>query len=193
MARSSDSQLLWWDREYGQNGKLLRLDVRNAAHKVWPYLSYLGRNNLRDFEGEGPALMEQVVEYVSAYLDDKDAPQHNPSGLIIVSFRHELYRLAAKQNKTIYAGSAVELSKWLQSSAPADELDQQIVSEEVIRLLRPQNQGILRLRIAGYQWKEIAGMLGGNVSTVRNDFWRDVKRSFTELLEPGTQSEKGTR
>ncbi|SRR5579884_167545 len=177
----SDSQLLWWDREYSQSGTPLRSDVRNAAHKVWPYLSHIGQTILRDFEGEGPALMEQVVESVSTYLDSKNAPQHDPSGLVVVSFRHELYRMAAKENKTVFAGSAMQLSEWLQSPAPADALDQQIVSEEVFRMLRPRNRGILRLRIAGHDWKEISRIVGGKLSTLRNDFWRDVKRAYTEL------------
>jgi DNA-binding NarL/FixJ family response regulator len=170
----------------------LREDVRQAAGSVWPYLSHLGQETLRDFETDGPALMERVVADVSTYLNAKDAPSHDPSGLIVVSFRHELYKLAEKQSKTVPLDAAMDLSDWLRSSHPVNDLDQRIFVGELVRRLRSRNQAILRLRIAGYEWKEIAGLLGISPSTVRNDFWRDIKRAYTELLGPALQPpEKG--
>lgn len=170
----------WWDRERDRRGRPIRVDVCAAARNVWPYLSYLGKQALRDFEGDGPPLMEKVIEQVSAHLDDHNVPLHDCSGLLVVSFRHELYR----KGKTVNLDETVDLPEWLASSHPAAEMDQRIFVEELVRQLRPRNQAILRLRMAGYEWKEIAGILGISSSTVRNDFWRDIKRAYTELLGP---------
>ena len=184
MSILSQGSLPWWDRERDHQGRPIREDVRKAARNVWPYLAYLGKQALRDFENDGPLLMEKVIEDVSAHLNANSAPPHDPSGLLVVSFRHELYRLAEKQNKTINLDEELHLSDWLRSSHPADELDQRIFVEELVRRLRVRNQAILRLRIAGYEWKEIAGLLRIPPSTARNDFWRDIKRAYTELLGP---------
>jgi DNA-directed RNA polymerase specialized sigma24 family protein len=189
MSFSSKGSPPWWDRERDQQGRPLREDVRKAARNVWPYLSYLGKQALSDFESDGPPLMEKIIEEVSAYLDAKGIPEHDPSGLVVVSFRHEMYRMAEKQSKTVTLDAGMDLSDWLQSSHPASEMDQRIFVEELVRRLRPRNQAILRLRIAGYEWKEIAGLLGISPSTVRNDFWRDVKHAYTELLGPQEEPE----
>jgi DNA-binding CsgD family transcriptional regulator len=179
----------WWDRERDHQGRPLREDVRKAARNVWPYLSYLGRQSLSDFDSDGAPLMEKVIDEVSAYLNARHVPEHDPSGLVVVSFRHELYRLAEKQTKTVPLDTAMDLSDWLQTSQSASEMDQRIFVEELVRQLRPRNQAILRLRIAGYEWKEIAAILGISASTVRNDFWRDIKRAYTELLGPTEEPE----
>lgn len=189
MSSSSNDSQPWWDRECDHQGRRLREDVRRAARNVWPYLSYLGKQALSDFESDGPLLMEKVIDEVSAYLNARDVPEHDPSGLVVVSFRHELYRLAEKQTKTVPLDTAMDLSDWLRTSQSASEMDQRIFVEELVRQLRPRNQAILRLRMAGYEWKEIAGILGISPSTVRNDFWRDIKRAYTELLGPLEETE----
>ena len=166
----------------------MRPDVREAARRVWPYLLRVAKEVLRDAEGDAPAIFESVIESVSLYLNENNSPPHDPGGLLTVAFRHELYRKKKKEKKVVNISDIADLRHWLGSDDPASELDQRILFEEVVARLRAENQGIMRLRIAGYGWNEIAAMLRVPSSTIRSDFWRDVRRAYAEIL--GSAAEK---
>lgn len=177
---------IWWDRDRDERGNVLRSDVREAAKRIWPRLLHLAKEVLRDPETEARTILEKVVDTISAYLDVRKIPLHDPGGLLTAAFKRELYRLSGEEKKLVNIGDSAELADWLRSSDPASEADQRILFEEIVRILKPRNQAILRLRMAGYEWGEIAKMalFKMNPSTIRNDFWRDVRRAYTEILGP---------
>jgi len=175
---------IWWDRDRDERGNALRSDVREAAKRVWPRLLDLARRALRDPEAEALNILEDVVDTISAYLDAKNVPLHDPGGLLTTAFKRELYRRSREDKKVVNIGDSAELADWLSSSDPASEADQRIFFEEIVQFLKPRNRAILRLRTAGYEWDEIAQMFNMNASTLRNDFWRDVRHSYTEIVGP---------
>lgn len=177
---------IWWDRDRDERGNALRSDVREAAQRIWPRLLQLAKRVLRDPEGEALSILENVVDTVSAYLDAKQIPLHDPGGLLTTAFKRELYRRSGEEKRVVNIGDSAELADWLRSSDSASEADQRILFEEIVHALKPRNRAILRLRAAGYEWGEIAEMalFKMNPSTLRNDFWRDVRRASTEILGP---------
>lgn len=174
-------ELLWFDREFDSFGKPIRSDVREAAKTKWPQLSALGRNRLGDRDLEIQELFEKSVEKVSRYLDRKKAPPQDPSGLLVLKFRQELYALGRRVDRLTTTGTSTDLEPILGGSEWEEQADRHIFLEELVRSLSKQNRTVLRLRGAGYEWSEIAKMIQSKASTVRNSFWREVRRVFGEL------------
>jgi DNA-directed RNA polymerase specialized sigma24 family protein len=176
-------ELLWFDREFDSFGKPIRADVREAAKAKWPQLSAFARRRLGDRELEIQELFEKSVEKVSRHLDRKNAPSQDPSALLVIKFRQELHTLWRRLDRVAAKGNSTDLEPMLATSEWGEEANRHIFLEELVRYLSKQNRTVLRLRGAGYEWSEIAKMVHSNASTVRNNFWREVRRVFSELNE----------
>ena len=175
--------LVWFDREFDSTGKPIRVDVREAAKRKWPQLCAFARRRLGDRDLEIQELFEKSVERVSQYLDRKQAPPQDASALLALKFRQDLYELGRRVRRLTTTGSSRDLEPMLRGSEWVAETDRHIFLEELVRHLTKQNRIVLRLRAAGYDWSEIARMVQGNSSTVRNKFWREVRRVFSALNE----------
>jgi hypothetical protein len=187
----SERPPLWWDREIdNQTGASLRPDVRDAAQRVWKWVCRKSHEILGDVDDATEAL-EAAVRAVSRHLDKRNVAlgSSDPSGLLILASHRSLRRLAKKRRRIELVGSASELSEMLRSPDWRKESDGQIFLEELARELNPRTRGILRLRIAGYDWNEIARMTHVSSSNLRASFWRDIRRAQLRLLQSG----KGTR
>jgi DNA-directed RNA polymerase specialized sigma24 family protein len=185
---------LWWDREIDdETGKPLRADVRESAQRVWIHICRKAREVLGD-SNDAAEVLERSVKAISRYLDKSDAPLHSadPGGLLVLSCYRSFRRLARSTNHIVPIGGSGEISEILRSPDWRDEIDRRLFLEGLARHLEPRSRGILRLRISGYDWKEIARMLGGKSSTVRQGFWRDVRKAHLRLLRTGdaTKSEE---
>lgn len=176
-------ELLWFDREFDSFGNPIRSDVREAAKAKWPQLSALARRRFGGRESEIQELFEKSVEIVSRYLDRKKAPPQDPSALLALRFRQELHALGRRVDRVTTAGTSTDLEPMLGGSEWREQADRHIFLEELVRHLSKQNRTVLRLRGAGYEWSEIAKMVQSNASTVRNNFWRELRRLFSELNE----------
>ena len=58
----------FWGREVDSTGKLLRQDVRDAAHEIWEWALSRAQAILSD-SSDAASLMERSVAQVSRYLD----------------------------------------------------------------------------------------------------------------------------
>jgi hypothetical protein len=176
-------ELVWFDREFDSTGKPIRTDVREAAKRKWPQLCAFARRRLGDHDLEIQELFEKSVERVSQYLDRKKAPPQDASALLALKFRQELYELGRRFDRLMVTGSNRDIEAMLGRDEWGAETDRHIFLEELVRHLSKQNGTALRLRAAGYDWSEIAKMVRSNSSTIRNNFWREVRRVFSELTE----------
>jgi|SRR5882724_3401461 len=184
---SSEPSLPWWDREFDEKtGRPFRPDVREAAHRVWKWVSLKTREILGD-PSDAAEVLESSVKTISRYLDKDNVPLHSadPSGLLVVASYRSLRRLARQRWRIEFVGGSSELADILRVPDWRDEIDRRLFLEELARELDVKNRGILRLRTAGYDWKEIARMLGMNTSAVRQGFWRDVRKTHLRLLRAG--------
>jgi DNA-directed RNA polymerase specialized sigma24 family protein len=184
---SSEPSHPWWDREFDEKtGRLLRPDVREAAHRVWKWVSFKTREILGD-PSDAAEVLESSVKTVSRYLDRINVPLHtsDPSGLLALASYRALRRLARRRWRIEFVGGSSELAGILRVPDWRDEMDRRLFLEELAQELDAENRGILRLRIAGYDWKEIAQMLGMTASALRQSFWRDVRKAHLRLLRAG--------
>ena len=169
-------ELIWFDRGFESSGRAIRNDVREAARNKWPQLCAFARRRLGDRELEIQELFESAVIKVSRYLDQKQSPPQDPSGLLVVKFRQELNFLAQRLKKTESKGAAQDIEPFLEATEWGEQADRQIFLEELLRRISKENRTVLRLRGIGYEWSEIAKMLHKSSSVIRANFWRDVRR-----------------
>lgn len=184
-------ELLWFDRDEDAFGKRIRDDVREAAKKKWPQLFAVAQRRLGNRELEIQELFENVVAKVSAYLNEIQAPDQDPSGLLVVKFRQELNSLARRLDRVKLSGNAQDMEPLLNDPDSTDEAYRRIFLEEVVRSLSKTNRAVLRLRGAGYDWNEIAEMLKINASTLRNRFWREIGSLHAKLTGVASQEANG--
>jgi RNA polymerase sigma factor (sigma-70 family) len=182
----------WWDREHDRAGEVIRPDVRRAAEQLWPRLFRFAQQVIADSEFEAQELLERVVDSISRYLNSKNAAPQDPSGLLVVKFRQELYRVARKQRRLETVGRDTDVVEPPRFDGWAEEADRRIFLQELVRALSERNRGVLRLRMAGYDWREIAQMMQLNVSTVRNSFWRDVRKLYLQFLGSNVDEKLGS-
>ena len=167
--------LSWWDQEVDRNGRQIRRDVRSAAHEVWKEACRRTQSLLAD-PAQAADVMEDSVAQVSRYLDRIDAPSSSPkNGLLLVAFSRALRRLAAKSRRLEPAGGAVELSSRAVDQVWSRQVEARLDLENIVRKLSERGSTVLALRAAGYNWEEIARLLGTSVAKVRNAFWRELR------------------
>jgi len=184
---SSERFLPWWDREFDEEtGRPFRPDVREAAHRVWRWVCLKAQEILGD-PGDAAEVLESSVKTISRYLDKNNVSLHStdPGGLLVLACYRALRRLARRRSRIELVGTSSELADILRVPDWRDEIERRLFLEELARELDVKNRGILLLRIAGYDWKEIARMLGMSASAVRQGFWRDVRKAHLRLLRTG--------
>ncbi|MCU1302296.1 MAG: hypothetical protein JWQ87_2580 [Candidatus Sulfotelmatobacter sp.] len=181
---SSERFLPWWDREIDEEtGRPFRPDVREAAHSVWKWVCLKAQEILGD-PGEAAEVLESSVKTISRYLDKNNVPLHSadPGGLLVVASYRALRRMARRRWRIELVGGSSELADILRVPEWRDETDRHLFLEELARELDNKPRAILRLRIAGYDWKEIARIFGVSAAAVRQSFWRDVRNAHLRLL-----------
>ena len=191
---SSETFPPWWDREIDEDsGRPCRADVREAAHRVWKRVCLKAHEILGD-PCDAAEVLESSVKSISRYLDKNNVPLNsaNPDGLLALACYRGLRRLAQRRSRIDLIGGSSELADILRVPDWRDEIDRRMFLNELARELDAETRGILRLRIAGYDWKEIARILGMSASTLRQGFWRDVRKAHLRLVRAGhaTQSEE---
>lgn len=168
--------LVWWDRDVDQAGRPIRPDVRLAGHEIWEQACQRTRALLDD-HGPAAELMENSVAQVSRYLDRIGAPESSQKhGLLMVAFCRGLRRYAAKLNRLEFVGGSGELANHALDEGWAVHVNVRLELARIVRKLRGENGAALMLRAAGYEWDDVAQILGKSSSAIRISFWREIKR-----------------
>lgn len=184
-----DRTPVWWDRETDErSGRELRPDVRQAGHKVWQWVCAKAEELLGD-PNDAAEVLEASVKTASRYLDTKGVALHSAdhAGLVAVISYRSLLRLATKRRVKLI-GFSSNLAEALRAPDWRDEVDRRLFIEELGRELDSGTRGLLRLRINGFDWKEIGRMIGVSPEAVRRKFWRDVRKAHVRLMVAGKQS-----
>src|SRR5436309_10634901 len=181
MAHSLKSLPPWWDREFDAAGKPIRDDVREAAVRVWEKVCKIVQNDLGDL-ADAAQVFERSVERVSVYLNKRKVAPHDPSGLLILDVYRSVRRLAQQRNRITSMGTASELSRYLRTPDWTDETERQLFLDKLISLLPDEVGGLLRFRMEGFEWDEIAEMLNRDSSSIRKRFWRAIRKAHLQLL-----------
>lgn len=176
----------WWDREIDSAGRPIRADVRLAAHEIWGEACRRTQALLAD-GAQAADLMECSVTQVSRYLDRQATPlcSRRMNGLLMLAFSRALQRRAAKLNRVESVGVASDLSNHTVDQGWGRQVDARLDLDRIVRQLSEKSSIVLALRYAGYDWKEIAQLQGTSVTSVRNNFWREIKEVRRTLRTDG--------
>jgi DNA-directed RNA polymerase specialized sigma24 family protein len=182
----SEKTVLWWDRELDSAGRPIRADVRLAAHEIWEEARRRTQAILAD-HAQTADLMESSVTQVSRYLDRHSTPlcAQKMDRLLMLAFSRALQRRAAKLNRLESVGGTSDLSDRTVDQGWSRQADARLDLDKIVRKLSEQSSTVLALRYAGYDWKEIAQLLGTSVARVRNSFWREIKEVRRTLRTDG--------
>jgi predicted transcriptional regulator len=189
-----DSQMTvtWWDREIDSGGRPIRVDVRLAAHEIW-HEACRRTQALTADNAQAADLMERSVTQVSRYLDRRGAPlcSQKMNGLLMLAFSRALQRSVAKLKRLESVGGTNELCNQAIDECWGRQVEARLDLDKMIRRMSERGRTILALRWAGYEWKEIAQLLGTSVAKVRGGFWREIKNARRSLHSKGSGT-KGT-
>lgn len=178
----------WWDREFDERGIAIRTDVREAAHRVWPNVRVEVERVLGDFT-DAPELLENAIAAVSKYLNHHNAEPQDPGALLILAVHRLAHRVARRRRRIQAIGGSSELAERLRAPDWIAQADRRIFLKQLVSCLSPENRGILYLRMDDFSWEEIARIRGIAASTLRSDFWCDVRRAHLKLLRKPASSE----
>jgi hypothetical protein len=172
----------WWDRADDESGRILRIDVRESAHRVWSVVRAHAKQILGD-SGDAPELLETSVRKISLYLDKNNIPLHttDPSGLLILATYRALRRLARRRG-IYHSMETSALSEVLRAPDWREGVDRRLFLEQLGRELDEKTRAVLRLRLSGAGWKEIARAHQMNASAMRQTFWRNIRGAYLRLL-----------
>jgi DNA-directed RNA polymerase specialized sigma24 family protein len=189
---SSDSTRQWWDRDVDAKGRQIRSDLRTAAHEIWDWACSTTQSRLGD-NAAAAELMDLAIAQASAYLDKNGIPLNSHSSTHLTSlmrrcFGRVLHRQAQKLKRLELVGSNLELSDLAADRTWSRQIDARVDFQRVILLLSEKCRTILTLRDAGYDWKEIANLLGTTVSAVKKLFFREIRELQFKFRRPGKPS-----
>ncbi len=175
MASSSITHC-WWDREFDEEGRPLRSDLRATAHEIWDWACNTTRSRLGDSSATGE-LMDEAVAQASAYLDKYHVPLNTHShlaGLMRRCFWFVLDRHANHLQRIELVGGNFELSNLAPDSSWSSQVESRVDYQKLIRQLSERARTILTLREAGYDWQEIGDALGTSPTALKKSFAREL-------------------
>lgn len=182
MAIASRQAPPWWDREVDYRGRRIRNDVRQAAQEIWERsyaraLSVLG--DVVDSDG----LLESAVSQISRYLDRMNALPftENAAGLLTVAFCRALGRQALRRRRYVNLNDLVDFAELRPASISNNLVDLRLDVERIVQHLSKRNSIIVALKSAGYEWKQIAYVVGTNTTAAKSSFWREVRRARSRV------------
>jgi hypothetical protein len=184
---------MWWDREVDDQGRLLRTDVRQAAHQLWPEAVRRTRRMISD-PAEAAELIEITVVYISHHLDRTNAPQlaENIPSLLSLHFSQELRRLAKRLGRIILVGdnSAIEALAVVEDWA--ERINRHHDFEKAMGYLRPRTRILVYMRLELHSWELIGAKLGKRPATLRKEFWKELHEVLSRMNNEKGSEEKGS-
>jgi hypothetical protein len=168
---------------------LLRLNARFHSSLMPVLLSSVNMRKIsltHSTSSIGPGT--RITRSVVILLRSPGTPSSSTkNGLLLLAFSRALRRLAAKSRRFEPVGGAIELSSRAVDYDWSRQIDARLDLENILRKLSERNSTILALRVAGYNWEEVAQLLGTSVARVRNSFWREMRNIKRKLRVDGSE------
>jgi len=151
---------------------------RRACGLAWPYAVYCAKYYHNDFDFAYD-LMDAAVQNAERYYERFDGKRTALQlSYRIISVIKRLSKQRASRSE-LAVGSLSELELLARSFASKPEIEQDAFIDQVLKRMSPRTRRIVRWRVAGHTWRQIADKLGADHITV----WRQAKKEILELLE----------
>ena len=160
----------YWLNTLSSSGVQIRRDVRLAASAIWRRAQQKTQSRIGD-TADTAALMEVAAANASEYLNglgDQAASANTPA-VLMKMFCRVLTRYDARLRRLETIGHNIELQA--QPTNWEERLILKLVFEKFERYLSADAVAVLSSRRRGYEWDDIAAMLGMPISAVRSRFW----------------------
>lgn len=173
---------LWWDREVDEQGHLIRLDVRRAAHALWLDAVKRVQRILVD-DAEAAELMEESVLYISRHLNRAQVAlfASNVPSLLSLHFSQRLRRVATRLGRITLVGDKTSIEECAVVDGWAERINRQVDLERVVCHLSARSRMILAMRIQEHDWELIAAKVGVSPSTLRRAFWKNLREAVSSI------------
>jgi DNA-directed RNA polymerase specialized sigma24 family protein len=99
----------------------------------------------------------------------------------MLAFSRALQRFETKLKRLVSVGGTSELSNQAIDECWGRQVEARLDLENMVRQMSERGSTILALRWAGYDWKEIAQLLGTSIANVRGGFWREINQARRRL------------
>lgn len=177
-----DANPIWWDREFDDDGKPIRIDVRQAARDLWPDALGRVRRSLIDL-AETAELMEATVFHISHHLDRKQIPSFDsrvPS-LVSLHFSQKLRRHLGRLGRIGLVGDHANMELYASVTNWAEHIDRQIDFEKIIGYLDKTSRTVVAMRLQEHEWQLIGEKMGVPPATLRSAFWKNLREVLSRL------------
>jgi DNA-directed RNA polymerase specialized sigma24 family protein len=191
LAMATSHTTRWWDRDVDEKGRRIRSDLRMIAPEIWDWACKCTQSRLGDI-APAAELMDKAIAQASAYLDKCAVPLNSDShshltGLMRRCFWSVLQRQAKQLRRMELVGDNSKLSHLAADLTWSNRIESRIECERIVGLLSDKCRRILALRDAGYDWREIAAVLGTTPGAVKKSFLREIaqlQRKFHPSKRP---------
>ncbi|MBK7926035.1 MAG: sigma-70 family RNA polymerase sigma factor [Bryobacterales bacterium] len=180
------------DRNDGR-GKPIDPTLIAAAKAVWPRIRWMVEDALRD-DSAAAELLERVVLRIAEAQHKKQLPKplDSPKAILMVRSRDELNNEIRRARRISYVGTLTDLTVLAESRGENADSGHRIharaLIEELLAMFDEDVRHLATLRLAGYEWAEIAKELGGRAGTLRERF-RVALRRLRDRLSSNDKSE----
>ncbi len=192
MATIPDAGPIWWDRDCDDEGMPIRADVRQAARELWPEAVKRVKRMLSD-AAEAADLMETTVLLISHHLDRVRTPLSAPKipSLVSLHFSQELTRIAKKLSRIELVGDGTSIEELAVAEGWAERVDRYLDFEKLFISLKNTSRIVVVMRFQAHDWKLIGHKMGALPSTIRRNFWKDVREVLSRMGLGDSSGENG--
>ena len=184
-AGSSDPEAIppFWLPTEEDADRLLESCVVDVARENWVWAFYLIKRELNDGTRTREIVLDVAIDVTNRLREDPEVAR-NLHGYYRTSMIHYVKALSASEGRVIYEGSAQDLERNHQPSAPdwTKVFEDRMTLQAIAPYMSHPVRRILHNRQLGYSWKETARRLGLTEKQAKSRFYYGARRAYEELL-----------
>lgn len=173
----------FWIRSRDGENHLIDPRVRELAERLWPWAFRHVERELRD----GPIAaetLEEVVIAVSSRLRNEPEVGRNLNGYLISAFHHRVRSRRIRDSRLALEGLGRELEKNhpLKGRDSVAAVEWSITLDLLLVFLPHEIRHTLHLRMLGFSWKEIAGVLRLSAKQAKSRYYYGLQKAYEDLI-----------
>lgn len=168
--------------------------VIDIARENWAWAFYLIKRELNDGTRTREIVLDVAIEVTKRLREDAEVGR-NLHGYYRTSMIHHVKGLADLEGRIIYEGSAQDLERNHQPSAPdwTKVFEDRMMLQAIAPYMSHPVRRILHNRQLGYSWKETARRLGLTEKQAKSRFYYGARRAYEELLKAQAKRARAER